>query len=201
MTGGIHWRPLIGAACTLLTLAACGDDPSSGDGEHMQAETSPCFEWQRFMRHAGLDMAQVAEGNATGEVVFSEVGFLHAGSWELNFRAAAGGEADMFQFLLCVDGSLPFEQCFDDDPSNDEDCDKAIDARCRGDEHRVGSLIDGHMGKLKAELVSVDPDPPTDGDPTTVTIRLLDTSGQPLDEAMVSRAECSKGMMMHHAGS
>lgn len=185
------------AISSTLSALACGDD-GTDTGQNTQAQTAPCYEWQRFMRHAGLDETQVAEGSNPGEYVFSNVGFFHAGSWELNFRAStADGTMDMFQVLLCVEGMLPFANCFDEDPNNDEDCEMPIDARCRGDEHTVDSTIAGHAGHFTATVVSIEPTPLMN-DPATITVRLTDAGGQPITGATISRSECAMAMAMHH---
>lgn len=190
------------AALLLTTLASgcgSGDDASEDDDGTTDTDplTTPCFEWQRFMRHAGSGATQATSGPGDGEVTFENIGFVHAGSWELNFTVTAGERTDDVQLLLCVAGVLPFAQCYDADPSNDEGCEMAIDVRCRGDEQLAGDSVSSSTGWFDVEVVDIVPSPPNDEDAVSVTVRILDQEGAPVSSPEIAKGACT-GMATAH---
>ncbi len=150
-------------------------------------EPEACWEWQRFHMHSAGNAVTVEEG-AEGRYTLSNVLFVHGGSWELHFQAAAGAHTDVVTILLCVDGDQPFAECFDDDTTNDEGCDEnAVDVSCRGDEASPGDEAHGAHGHFKALLVGTTPDPTAAIDPSAVEIQLQMMDGTPVTGATLSQ--------------
>jgi hypothetical protein len=174
-----------------------GHNNGANNGHNNGAEPEACWEWQRFHMHPGGNQATVVEG-ADGQYTISNVRFVHGGSWELHFHVAKGDQSDTVLGLFCVDGELPFAECFDEDATNDEGCENAVDVSCRGDELAVGDEVHGAGGHFKAVVVSTTPDPTVAIDASSVTIQLQTMDGTPVGGATITQdPACGAAEGMH----
>jgi hypothetical protein len=148
------------------------------------------------MRHAGAGTTRVVAGDGPGQFELTDVGFVHAGSWELNVTIEAGDRTDTAQLLLCVQGTLPFASCYNPDPTDDEGCEDAIDVRCRGDEVAVGESVRSDSGFFDVELTEMTPSPPDDQTPTTIVLTVDRFGGDAAGDATIGPGQCT-GMGPH----
>ncbi|MCG8557537.1 MAG: hypothetical protein MJD61_19955, partial [Proteobacteria bacterium] len=121
--------------------------------------------------HPADTQPTIVPGVAPGEHVVSDISYVHAGPWKLDFTITMGSDSDTLSFVFCVAGP---------DPGHGM-------VACKGDEdpHTPGTKKAGSAGEFSIQIVSADPAAHGVSSKNQLTVKVLDSADMPVVGATV----------------